>query len=745
MINLKSIVLLTFVAVLCSQCLKVKLTTEEKIDKLISEMTLDEKIGQMNQLTGMGLSADMKQQLKEGKVGSILNEIDVNIINELQRIAVEESRLGIPLIFGRDVIHGYKTIFPIPLGQAASWDPTIAESGARIAAQEASSVGIRWTFAPMVDVTRDPRWGRIAESCGEDPYLTSIMGAAMVKGFQGDDLSNPNSIAACAKHFAGYGAAEAGKDYNTTWIPEPQLRDVFLPPFKAAVDAGAATFMCSFNDINGVPSSGNKYLNRTILRDEWKFDGMLVSDWGSIDQLIIHGVCVNQKDAAEKAVDAGVDMDMMGLVYINHIKSLIEDGKLSEKMIDDAVRNILRIKFRLGLFENPYTKPDSTSFYKPEALAAAKYAAEESAVLLKNNKLLPLDTRFKTIAVVGPMADAALEQFGTWSFDAEPAHAITPLAAIKEMYGNEYKIIAEPGLTFSRDSNVLNVKKAVAAAQKADVVLLFAGEEAILSGEAHCRADISLPGLQNQLIAELKKTGKPIVLVVMAGRPLTIEKQISESDAVLYAFHGGTMAGPALADLIFGKVVPSGKLPVSFPRMVGQIPVYYAHKNTGRPGTNFVTIDKIPIGVFQTSLGNTSFHLDAGDKPMYPFGYGLSYSTFEYSKVKLSAKDIKMDGTIRAECTVKNTGKYDAKEVVQLYVRDLVASLARPVRELKGFQKIELKVGESKTVKFVIKPSELGFWNLENKYVTEPGEFRVWISKDSQSGESVSFNFRNHP
>ena len=737
--NLSVLILVLTVVLFFQQCKKAPQTTEERIENLLSQMTIDEKIGQMHQLTGLGLNDDMKSKIKNGTVGSIINEVDVNIINELQRIAVEESRLGIPLIFGRDVIHGYKTIFPIPLGQAASWNPEVAKIGARIAAQEASSAGIRWTFAPMVDVTRDPRWGRIAESCGEDPYLTSVMGAAMVKGFQGDKLSDAGSIAACAKHFAGYGAAEAGKDYNTTWIPEMQLRDVFLPPFKAAVDAGVASFMCSFNDINGVPSSANKHLNVDILRNEWIFDGMLVSDWGSIEQIEDHGAAESLKESAEKAINAGVDMDMMGFAYNYHLKELVSSGKVSEDLVDNAVRNILRIKFRLGLFENPYTKVQKDAFYKPEALEAAKNAAIESAVLLKNNALLPIDKKFKTIAVVGPLADAALEQFGTWSFDAEPAHAVTPLAAIKEMYGNEYKIIAEPGLTFSRDSNVLNVKKAVAAAQRADVVLVFAGEEAILSGEAHCRADISLPGLQNQLIAELKKTGKPIVTVIMAGRPLTIEKQISESDAVLFAFHGGTMAGPALADLIFGKAVPSGKLPVTFPRMVGQIPVYYAHKNTGRPGTNFVTIDKIPIGVFQTSLGNTSFHLDAGDKPMYPFGFGLSYTTFEYSKVKLSSKMMEAKTKITAECTITNTGKMEAKEVVQLYVRDVSASLARPIRELKGFEKLTLKAGESKNVKFEISADQIGFWNLENKYVTEPGEFRVWISKDSQSGEPVSF------
>lgn len=731
-------ILLLLVAVLIVSCVK-KDPTEVKIDALLSQMTLDEKIGQMNQLTGMGLSDDMKQQIKDGKVGSILNEVDVNIINELQRIAVEESRLHIPLIFGRDVIHGYKTIFPIPLGQAASWNPATAELGARVAAREASSVGIRWTFAPMVDVSRDPRWGRIAESCGEDPYMNAVFGAAMVKGFQGDSLSNATSIAACAKHFAGYGASESGKDYNTTWIPDVQLRDVYLPPFKAAVDAGAATFMCSFNDINGVPSSGNKYLNRDILRDEWKFDGMLVSDWGSIDQLILHGVSENQKDAALKGIEAGVDMDMMGFVYISHIKTLIEEGKVKESVIDNTVRNILRLKFRLGLFDNPYAKPDTTAFYKPEALAAAKEAAVESAVLLKNNDVLPLTNQYKSIAVVGPMADAALEQFGTWSFDAEPAHAITPAKAITDMYGKQYNIIVEPGLTFSRDSNATGISKAVAAARKADVVLYFAGEEAILSGEAHCRADLDLPGLQNQLMTALKATGKPVVMVVMAGRPLTIEKQIEDASAVLFAFHGGTMAGPALADLLFGKAVPSGKLPVTFPRMVGQVPVYYAHKNTGRPASNIVTIDKIPVGVFQTSLGNTSFHLDAGDKPMYPFGYGLSYSTFEYSKLTLSAKTIEKDQKLTAECTITNTGKFDAKEVVQFYVRDLVASLARPVRELKGFDKILLKAGESKTVKFEIDASNLGFWHEDKTYYAEPGEFQVWISKDSQSGEPVNF------
>lgn len=732
------------VALTVMSCSKPKDSVEGKIDHLISQMTLQEKIGQMNQLTGLGLAEDMQDQIRTGKVGSILNETDAEIVNELQRIAVKESRLGIPLIFGRDVIHGFKTIFPIPLGQAASWNPQIAEDGARVAAQEATATGIRWTFAPMIDISRDPRWGRIAESCGEDPYLTSVMGAAMIKGFQGDKLSVSTSMASCAKHFAGYGASESGKDYNTTWIPETQLRDVYLLPFKAAVDAGAATFMCSFNDINGVPSSGNEWLNQQVLRKEWKFDGLLVSDWASIEQMIKHGVCANLQDAAQKALKAGVDMDMMGYAYTNNLEELVKSGAVSEKQIDESVRNILRLKFRLGLFDNPYVKvQDSTVFYTPNALDKAKQAAIEGAVLLKNeNDLLPLASTVKSVAVIGPMSDSPIDQLGTWVFDGEPNHSVTPLTAIQQAFGNQVKIIAEKGLTYSRDKNPEGIAKAVAAARQADVVLYFAGEEAILSGEAHCRADISLPGAQSELLAALKKTGKLVVTIIMAGRPLTIEKEVAQSDAVLFAFHGGTMAGPALADLIFGKAIPSGKLPVTFPRMVGQIPVYYAHKMTGRPASGIVMVDDIPVGAGQTSLGNTSYHLDAGDKPLFPFGFGLSYSTFKYSTIKLSKKEITEDEKLTAECTITNTGKYDAAEVAQLYVRDVVASLARPVRELKGFQKINLKAGETKTVKFEISSKELGFWHQDNTYSAEPGEFQVWISPDSQSGEAEKFSLK---
>lgn len=725
-------------------CTQKKDPIEKQIDDLISKMTLQEKIGQMNQLTGTRLSDDMKNQIKEGKVGSILNEVEVDIVNELQRIAIEESRLGIPLIFARDVIHGFKTIFPIPLGQAASWNPQVAEDGARIAAIEATAAGIRWTFAPMIDITRDPRWGRIAESCGEDPYLTSVMGVAMIKGFQGEKLSDPTSMAACAKHFAGYGAAEAGKDYNTTWIPELQLREVFLPPFKAAVDANAATFMCSFNDINGVPSSGNKHLNKQILRNEWAYDGVLVSDWASIEQMIPHGVAENLKDAAQQSISAAVDMDMMGYAYISHLEELVKSGDVSEKMIDESVRNILRLKFRLGLFDNAYTKKqENMPFYTADALEKAKQAAVESVILLKNdNNILPLSDKVKSVAIIGPLSDAKVDQLGTWVFDGEPERSITPLKAIQDEYGSKIKVVSEIGLTYSRDKSPQGIARAVAAASKADVILLFVGEEAILSGEAHCLADISLPGAQADLISALRKTRKPLIVTFMAGRPLTIQKEIEMADAVLYAFHGGTMAGPALADLIFGKAVPSGKLPITFPRMVGQIPVYYNHKMTGRPAKDIVTIDNIPIGAPQTSLGNTSYHLDAGDSPLFPFGFGLSYSKFDYSEVTLSATEVTKNALITATCRITNSGKYDASEVVQLYIRDVVASLARPVRELKGFQKVHLKVGETKEVRFTLHTEQLAFWNADMIKRAEPGEFQVWISKDSQSGDPKKFKLK---
>ena len=735
--------LLLFALVSCSQGPEPKdKALETKIEKLLSQMTLEEKIGQMNQISSFGNIEDMSGIIKKGEVGSILNEIDPQRINALQHVAVEESRLGIPLLIARDVIHGFKTVFPIPLGQAASFNPEVAEEGARVAAIEASSVGIRWTFAPMIDIARDPRWGRMAEGCGEDTYLTSVMGAAMVKGFQGDSLNNPTSIAACPKHFVGYGAAEGGRDYNSTFIPERLMRNVYLPPFEMAARAGAATYMTSFNDNDGVPSTGNTFILKQVLRDEWGFDGLVVTDWASATEMIAHGFAADPKEAALKSVNAGVDMEMVSYSFVRHLPELIKEGKVKVSAIDNAVRNILRIKFRLGLFDNPYLDEKQPSVMYAEAhLAAAKKAAVESAILLKNDKeTLPLTDKVKTIAIVGPLADAPYEQLGTWVFDGEKAHTQTPLRAIREMYGDKVQVIYEPGLAYSRDKNTSGITKAAAAAARADVVLAFVGEESILSGEAHCLADLNLVGAQSELIAAVAKTGKPVVTVVMAGRPLTIGKEVDLSAAVLYNFHPGTMGGPAIADLLFGKEVPSGKTPVTFPKMVGQIPMYYAHNNTGRPASGTETlIDNIPVEAAQTSLGNTSFYLDAGFYPLYPFGYGLSYTTFEYSNIRLSSSTLKKNDVLSVTFDLENTGKYAGTEIVQLYVQDKFASITRPVKELKRFTRVTLEPGEKKTVTLDLPVSELAFWNIDMEKVVEPGDFGFWIAGNSQSGEELVF------
>ena len=587
---------------------------EKKVERLLGEMTLEEKIGQMNQLSPWDYD-DLAEKVRRGEVGSILNCTDPEQVNRIQRVAVEESRLGIPLIVARDVIHGYKTIFPIPLGQAASFNPEIVEKGARVAAVEASSDGIRWTFAPMIDVSRDARWGRIAESLGEDPYLTSVLGVAMIRGFQGDSLDDSTSVAACAKHFVAYGASEGGRDYNSTYIPERQLRDVYLPPFKAAVDAGCATFMTSFNDNDGVPSTANRFVLRDILRDEWDFDGMVVSDWTSVSEMINHGFCADAKDAAEKAVNAGVDMDMVSEAYIRNLALSVEEGKVPMKVIDDAVRNILRLKFRMGLFDNPYvdmSREDMT--YVPAHLETARKAVEQSVILLKNDAgTLPLGDRIRTIAVVGPMADAPYEQMGTWTFDGEREHTVTPLAALREMYGDRVRIIYEPALAYTRDKSQAGIARAVNAARRADAVIAFVGEEAILSGEAHSLANVELQGAQKQLLRAVAATGRPLVTVVMAGRPLVLTDEADVSDALLFAFHPGTMGGPAIADILLGKVNPSGKTPVTFPRMAGQVPVYYGQKSTGRPAlSEEMLVDEIPVEAGQTSIGCRSFYLDAG-------------------------------------------------------------------------------------------------------------------------------------
>lgn len=714
---------------------------EQKVDALLSQMTLEEKIGQMNQISSYGNIEDMTELIKKGEIGSILNEVDPGRINALQRVAVKESRLGIPLLMARDVIHGFKTIFPIPLGQAASFDPQVAEDGARVAAIEASSVGIRWTFSPMIDVARDPRWGRIAEGCGEDTYLTSVMGAAMVKGYQGDSLNDPTAIAACPKHFVGYGAAEGGRDYNSTFIPERRLRNVYLPPFEAAAKAGAATFMTSFNDNDGIPSTGNTFILRNVLREEWGFDGIVVTDWASAAEMMNHGFAADEKEVAMKAVNAGVDMEMVSYTFVKELPRLVKEGKVQEATIDNAVRNILRIKYRLGLFDQPYVDENKQVMYAPAHLDAARRAAVESAILLKNEKqVLPLGNAIKTVAVIGPMADAPYEQMGTWVFDGEKSHTVTPLAAIRKQFGDKLQILYEPGLSYSRDRNTSDIAKAVSAASRADVILAFVGEEAILSGEAHCLADLNLQGAQSELIEAVAKTGKPLVTVVMAGRPLTIGKETELSDAVLYMFHPGTMGGPALADLLWGKAVPSGKTPVTFPKMVGQIPVYYAHNNTGRPATKKETLlDDIQVEAGQTSLGCTSFYMDAGFDPLFPFGYGLSYTTFAYSNIKLSATELKKDDVLTVTFDLENTGNYEGTEIAQLYVQDKVGSVTRPVKELKRFSRITLKPGEKKSVSFELPVSELAFWNIDMKHVVEAGDFNLWVAPDSQSGSPISF------
>lgn len=715
--------------------------TEARIDSLMARMTIQEKIGQLNQLNAAGFDT-LGAAVAQGRVGSIINEVDPEVVNSLQRKAVEESRLGIPLIFARDVIHGFNTVFPIPLGQAATWNPQLVEEAARIAAVEASASGIRWTFSPMMDVSRDARWGRIAESAGEDPLLNERMGLAMIRGYQTDNLADPTAMAACAKHFAGYGFSEAGKDYNTTWLPLPLLEDVVLPPFEAAAGAGVATFMTSFNDINGVPSSGNSWLMRDVLRDRWRFDGVLVSDWNAITEMINHGVAADKLHATMLAATAGVDIDMEGHAYPDAMEALVREGRLDETVVDGLVRNVLRLKFRLGLFDNPYidlSKPSPA--YAPAHLAAATRAAEEGTILLKNGGMLPLGLKPGKVAVIGPMADAPYDQGGTWAPDLQHERSVTPLAALRRLYGEE-NVIHAPGLGYTRDKSLDGIQAAVKAAREADVAVCFVGEEAVMSGEAHSMADLGLKGAQTALLEAVCATGKPVAVVFMAGRPLTVGKEIDMADAVLYAFHGGTMAGEALANILSGKANPSGKLPVTMARMTGQYPMYYAHKNTGRPPEWTVDLDSIPVEAPQTSTGCTSYFLDAGKDPLYTFGYGLSYTTFDISTPRLSASSMAIgsETPLTVECTVTNTGDREGAETVQLYVRDLVGSLARPVKELKDFRKVTLKPGESKVVSFALTPGQLSFHGLDGKPLIEAGEFQVWTAGNSVDGTPVSFS-----
>ena len=711
---------------------------ERRVEKILAQMTLAEKIGQMNQVSAGGDVSNYSDALRKGQIGSILNEVDPVKINEFQRICVEESRLGIPLLVARDVIHGYHTVFPIPLGLAATFDPELVEQGARIAALEATAQGVRWTFSPMLDIARDPRWGRIAEGSGEDTYLDTRMAEAMVRGYQGEQLDS-TSMAACIKHFVGYGAAEGGRDYNSTYLTERQLRNVYLPPFQAAVEAGAMTLMTSFNDNDGVPSTGNTFVVKDILRGEWGFDGLVVTDWNSMGEMINHGFGVDRKDVARKALEAGVDMDMMTYGFLSHLEELVKSGTVKESDIDNAVRNILRVKVRLGLFEHPYVDVEKGAAvqYAPEHLAAAQKTVEESVILLKNDGVLPLKAdAVRNILVTGPMADAPHDQLGTWAFDGEKSHTVTPLKALEARFPG--KVTYVPGLRYSREKRNA-FADVVAAARRADVVLVFLGEEAILSGEAHSLADLNLKGSQSELLAALKATGKPVVATVMAGRPLTIERDLPNCGAMLYAFHPGTMGGPALANLLFGDVNPSGKTPITFLRTVGQAPLYYSHNMTGRPYNGETLIDNIELEAGQTSLGNTSYYLDYGAYPLFPFGYGLSYTQFTYSDIALDRASYGADDSITVTLTLANTGKYDGTEVVQVYIRDLVGSITRPVKELKAFERVSLKAGESRNLELRIPVSDLAFYGLDGMKKVEAGDFQLWVAGDSASGEPLAF------
>jgi len=713
---------------------------EQRVRSILDGLSLAEKIGQLCLANGSGghVSESLRHAVAEGRVGAVLNEVDPGTVNELQRIAVEESRAGIPLLIGRDVIHGFRTVFPIPLGQAATWNPELVEACARAAALEASETGVNWTFAPVLDIGRDPRWGRVAETLGEDPCLAGALGRAAIRGFQGEDLSRPGRLAACAKHFAGYGASEAGRDYNTTSIPEIELRNVHLPPFEEAIRAGVATVMTSFSDLNGVPATANDWLLRTVLREEWGFDGLVVSDWSSIPELAVHGLTEGDRESALAAARAGVDLEMASTTFADHLASLVEEGRVSEARIDEMVANVLRTKVRLGLFERRRTDPTEVPAQETAVrLDLARTAARQSIVLLHDRGgILPLHPEsLGSVAVIGPLADDPYEQLGTWIFDGDPGQSRTPLDAIRELVGDAVEVRCARGVATTRSRDVSGFDEAVEAARGADVALLFLGEESILSGEAHCRADIRLPGVQEELIAAVAETGTPTALVLMAGRPLALQGVVERVGAALFAWHPGTMAGPALADLLFGRACPSGKLPVTIPKVTGQIPIYHAHRNTGRPATPgaIVDIEAIEPRSPQTSVGNAAFHLDAGIEPLFPFGHGLSYVSFAYRNIAVEPAGFRPPGSVAVSADVTNTGSREAEEVVQLYVRDLVGSVTRPVRELKGFRRVRVAPGETLRVRFELDASDLAFHGRDMRRRAEPGRFHVWIGGSSDA------------
>lgn len=695
---------------------------EKQIDALLAKMTLDEKLGQLQQLDGEAngnFRPEHLELVRQGSLGSTLNVRGAQKTNELQRIAVTASRLRIPLIFGFDVIHGYRTVFPIPLGEAATWDPAAVERSASIAAAEARAAGVHWTFAPMVDIARDARWGRIAEGSGEDPYLGSVLARARVRGFQGTDYSAPDKVVACAKHWVAYGAAEAGRDYNTTEVSERTLREVYFPPFKAAAEAGVGTFMSAFNDLDGVPASANHFTLTEVLRGEWKFDGFVVSDYTSVQELMQHGVAANEAEAASEALNAGVDMEMVSRLYNKHAAELIKERRLSRQTIDESVRRILRIKFRLGLFEKPYADParESAAMFSSANVAAAREIAARSLVLLKNDQnVLPLAKTVRSIALIGPLADSKPEMLGSWTGDGRPDDAVTLLQGLKTKVP-QAKINYAKGCDINSDKGE-GFAEAVRAAKESDVVVIAVGEAADMSGEAASRSSLDLPGRQLDLVKAVHATGKPIVVVLMNGRPLTINWLAENTPAILETWFAGTEAGNAIADVLFGDVNPSGKLPVTFPRSVGQVPLYYNHKNTGRPPDR--------------NNKYTSKYLDVDWKPLFPFGYGLSYTKFEITNLKLSATRIPPNGQVTVSVDVRNAGQRAGDEVVQLYIRDVAASVTRPVKELKGFERVTLAPGETKHVEFLLGAQQLGIWNRQMRYTVEPGEFKVMIGANSE-------------
>jgi beta-glucosidase len=718
------------------------------VDALMKKMTLQEKIGQLNLpvsgdiVTGQASSSDIGRKIREGKVGGLFNIKSVAKIREVQRIAIEESRLKIPLLFGMDLIHGYETVFPIPLGLSCTWDIELIERSARIAATEASADGINWTFSPMVDIARDARWGRIAEGSGEDPYLGSLVAKAMVKGYQGNDLKKDNTILSCVKHYALYGASESGRDYNTTDMSHQRMYNDYFPPYKAAVEAGCGSVMASFNEIDGVPATANKWLLTDVLRKQWGFKGFLVTDYTGINEMVNHGIG-DLKTVTARALDAGIDMDMVGEGMLNTLPQSLKEGKVTLKQIDDACRRILEAKYKLGLFEDPYRycneERSRTELFTSSNRAEARAIAAQSLVLLNNRgSLLPLK-KTGTIAVVGPLADNRVNMPGTWSVAAKFAESVSLMDGLKAATGDKAKLLyalgsnlyldpvfqesATPfGKTIPRDQRpaAVLIEEAVAAAQQSDVVIAALGESAEMTGEASSRSMLDIPDAQQELLKALVKTGKPIVLVLFTGRPLTIKWESEQVPAILNVWFPGSEAGHAISDVLFGDVNPSGKLTTTFPQNVGQVPLYYAVKNTGRPLTGKW------FSKFQSN------YLDVSNEPLYPFGYGLSYTTFTYGDLQLSATNLKGAQTLKASLTVTNSGEREGKETVQLYIRDLVGSVTRPIKELKAFQKIRLKPGESRTVTFTITPEDLKFYNYDLKYDWEPGEFEIMIGSNSR-------------